>query len=87
MLHFCASFIFERLGKVATETPIVLVVSLLLALMQDQSHKLRQVPGAKPLLLSEESAPEEGDMAVGGWTHVLPALRLCWNPQGGESCC
>ena len=39
--------------------------------MQDQAHKLRQVPGAKPVLLSEESAPEEGDMAVGRWTHIF----------------
>ena len=31
----------------------MLIVSPLLALMQDQADKLRQVPGAKPLLLSE----------------------------------
>ena len=38
--------------------------SPLLALMQDQAHKLRLVPGAKPLLLSEDSAS-------GGWTHAF----------------
>ena len=72
MLPFCASFILERLGKTTAGVPSVLVVSPLLALMQDQVHKLRQVPGAKPLLLSEESAPEEGsDMAAGRWTHIF----------------
>ena len=37
--------------------------------MQDQAHKLRLVPGAKPLLLSEDSA--SGDMTAGGWTHAF----------------
>ena len=64
MLPFCANFILERLGKAAAGVPSILVVSPLLALMHDQAHKLRQVPGAKPLLLSEESAPED-DMAAG----------------------
>ena len=43
--------------------------SPLLALMQDQAHKLRLVPGAKPLLISEETA--SGDMTDGGWTHAF----------------
>ena len=76
MLPFCASFILERLGKAAAGVPSVLVVSPLLALMQDQAHKLRQVPGAKPVLLSEESAPEEGDMAAGRWTHIFASPEV-----------
>ncbi len=71
VLPFCASFILERLGKAAEVVPVVLVVSPLLALMHDQVRKLRQIPGAKPLLLSEESAPDVDDMVSGGWTHIL----------------
>ena len=36
---FCASFILERLGKAGKTPPAVLVVSPLLAQMQDQAHK------------------------------------------------
>ena len=59
MLPACAAFILERLRKAAASVPLVLVVSPLLALMEDQANKLRRLPGAKPLLLSEESAPED----------------------------
>ena len=44
MLPFCASFLLESMGKVTAEVPVVLVVSPLIALMQDQAHKLEQVP-------------------------------------------
>ena len=69
MLPACAAFILERLRKAAASVPLVLVVSPLLALMEDQANKLRRLPGAKPLLLSEESAPE--DIAGSGWTHIF----------------
>ena len=64
---------------------VVLIVSPLIALMQDQAHKLKRLPGANPLLLSEEVAPE--DMAGGGWTHILRAPRLYSNCAGGENFC
>jgi len=71
ILPFCASFILESTGKVTAAVPVVLIVSPLIALMQDQAHKLKRLPGANPLLLSEEVAPEDGDMAGGGWTHIF----------------
>ena len=51
--------------------------------MQDQTHKLWQVPGGKPLLLSEESAPDDVKvmwLLVGGPIY-LQGLRLHWNHQ------
>ena len=71
MLSFCASFLLESMGKVTAEVPVVLVVSPLIALMQDQAHKLEHVPGANPLLLSEEDAPGDEAIAGRGWTHIF----------------
>ena len=51
--------------------PFVVVVSPLLMLMQDQAHKLRMVPKAKPRLLSEESTLKDSSLVVSGWTHIL----------------
>jgi len=44
ILPFCASFILERTGKVTAAVPVVLIVSPLIALMQDQAHKLKRLP-------------------------------------------
>ncbi len=72
ILPFCANFLLEDLGIVPASTPLVLVVSPLLALMRDQAQKLRQIRGANPLLLSEEAAPSnDSDVAVSTWTHIL----------------
>lgn len=71
ILPFCATFILERLGKATLGQPVVLIVSPLLALMQDQADKLRQVPGAKPLLLSEETTLEDDSVKN---THILASL-------------
>ena len=49
MLPFCTSFLLESMGKVTAEVPVVLVVSPLIALMQDQAHKLEQVPWASSM--------------------------------------
>ena len=51
--------------------PVVLIVSPLIRLTQDQVHKLKRLPGANPFLLSEEVAPEDGDMAEGGLMHIF----------------
>lgn len=71
ILPFCASFLLKELGVSPTVTPRVLVVSPLLALMQDQAHKLKQVCGANPFLLSEEAVPDYSDLSVIAWTHIL----------------
>ena len=62
--------------------PVVLIVSPLIRLTQYQAHKLKRLPGANPLLLSEEVAPEDGDMAEGGWTHIFTSPRLYSNHAG-----
>ena len=71
ILPFCASFLLERVNKAHGAVPVVLVVSPLVALMQDQAHKLKQVQGANPILLSEESARKDSEVLDAAWTHIL----------------
>lgn len=71
VLPFCTSFFLEKSRIAAKAMPTVLVVSPLLALMQDQACKLRHVPEAKSLLLSEDSNLDDSAVFGGGWTHIL----------------
>jgi len=66
---------------VTAAVPVVLIVSPLIRLMQDQAHKLKRLSGANPLLLSEEVAPEDGDRAGGGWIHIFASPEALF-----ESC-
>ncbi len=68
ILPFCAINILDCLGKPPVSVPRVLIVSPLVALMRDQTHKLRQVQGANPILLSDEA---DCDESYCGWTHIL----------------
>ena len=81
MLPLCASFLLETLGKSVPTAPLVLVVSPLIALMQDQAKKLSRVAGVVPLLLTEDTGHMPGD--GGDWTHILASPEaLLESPRG-----
>ena len=71
MLPLCASVLLDMLGKSAPKTPLVLVVSPLVALMKDQASKLSRVAGTVPLLLTEQS----GHIAVANPEALLATSR------------